>query len=100
MSEEKDTPTDATLGALCSLVGGALQAYALSQLWTWFPVRMFGLQTISFVGACGLILIAGLLHPGSLLRQQYYTQPLARGVGALVLPACLLRVGWIIQFWM
>jgi hypothetical protein len=73
------------------------EGYALSVLWGWFVVPMFGLPALSIPFAMGLALVVGLLTSHRLGNEATDDSKQWRMVWVAVMrPAMVLLIGWIV----
>ena len=108
--EQKDVLTGAivfagvTLFAIAGVVGLTLyHAWALVTLWKWFAVPTFGLPVISYVQAIGVSLIVSLFTPKNFVDQtkgMTNVEKFQAIFTALLGPAYVVFMGWIIKGWM
>lgn len=88
--------------AIALVVWGAFFAgLALSILWSWFMVPLFGLPTLTLWQAYGVALCFRALHGlGDNSPKREAVKVLIRAtVGAPIICAVILAVGWCVKFW-
>lgn len=90
-------------GALIT-VSAIWRGYVLSILWAWFVVPIFGLPALSIPIAIGIGLVVGFMtyqFHNYVEREQTPTEAMARaGAAALLYPAFVLFVGWVVTFFL
>ncbi len=81
--------------------GGFMSAYVLTQLWEWFIVPAFGLPSMSFVAAFGIMLISGLLSVRIQKEESENAEPsvylLLQFFIPVLNPLLILVLGWLVH---
>lgn len=107
-----DTSTGlAVLGCLTVIavliLSPVLDGLALSVLWGWFVVKLFGLPAIGKAAAIGLALTAKAFTGTHMLKQAHENKPgsVTEAIGSVVgltlgNPLGLLLMGWLITLFM
>jgi putative Mn2+ efflux pump MntP len=80
------------------------RGYVLTVLWGWFVVPTFGLSALALAPAIGLAMVVSFLtHQSDATKEQEgdFSTRMARAAGyALVMPALVLGIGWVVHQFM
>ena len=87
---------------LVIVVGAISGGWALSTLWGWFIVPVFGLPSISIVQAIGISLLVGSFKGSSQSSRKDKTtsESLGEITVALLMPPFSVFLGWIVTLFM
>jgi hypothetical protein len=92
-------------GVLAALALSSMwRGYVLTVLWGWFLVPTFGLSALALAPAIGLaVVVSFLTHQSDATKEQEgdFSTRMARAAGhALVMPALVLGIGWVVHQFM
>lgn len=84
------------------VIAAILNGWALSIIWGWFVVPLFGLPSLSVPAAIGLALTLNLFVRPEYDEKRYQNSDLAEITGALIGkgllgPLVVLGLGWIVK---
>ena len=87
--------------ALVFIISGFIRGWALSVLWNWFAVPLFGLPALTVWAAYGLVL---LLHVAYVVYipvkdERSDKEKVVGFFGALVQPLIGVLLGWFVKGW-
>lgn len=93
------------VGILALLVLSSMwKGYVLTVLWAWFVVPTFGLPTLALAPAIGLAMVVSFLthqSDASKAPEGDFSDHMAKAVAhALLLPAMVLGIGWVVKQFM
>ncbi|MBH2008236.1 MAG: hypothetical protein I8H71_00915 [Xanthomonadaceae bacterium] len=97
----------ALLGGIAAIVllivwGGFWAGLAVSVMWAWFIVPVFGLPALSIAQAYGIVLLVGLMTAKEKTEKDSGSFAAVLGKGFLrtsLVPALVLLVGYIVKAW-
>ena len=98
-----------TFGGVIGLLGlmvlsSMWKGYVLTVLWAWFVVPTFGLPALAVAPAIGLsLLVSFLTHQGDAIKEPEGSslERTSKAVSlALVMPALVLGIGWVVRQFM
>ena len=91
-----------TAALLTVSLGLFLNAWAATVLWAWFVVPLVPfLPQLSYAGALGLMLAAGLFFPHIDVHcedKRKSTEKAASLVGTLLRPVVFVCIGWLVKY--
>lgn len=93
------------VGVLALLVLSSMwKGYVLTVLWAWFVVPTFGLPALAIAPAIGLAMVVSFLthqRDASKEPEGDFSARMAKSVAhALVMPALVLGIGWVVHQFM
>ena len=109
---DKETAITACTGlvllvVLGSIVSVVVNAWAITKLWTWFIVPLFGLLPLTIAQAAGLGLVASILCKADTtgLKQYDSSSEVSAAisklfVSAIITPVLYVFIGWIVSGFM
>jgi hypothetical protein len=80
------------------IVASMLRGWALSTLWAWFAVPIFGLPPLGIAQAIGISLTLGMItHQYVPTKEKDTAGPI---LFSLLMPLLAVGIGWIVRRWL
>lgn len=74
-----------------------LRAWVLTVLWGWFVVPVFGVDTLRYAHAMGVLCIVSTFGPHSRIKSEYQDSLGIQIAQSIVQPLYGLLIGWLIK---
>lgn len=86
-----------TFATVMMVVGSAVNGWALSTLWGWFIVPIFGLPSLTIPQAIGVSFVAALFRVYEYEPDKQNHQAMGNFVGGLFGKVILVGIGWCLK---